>query len=147
MKNLQINKSLLNLTFCAVLILGSTFGVDAQKEVQNKLAKFLIVVETTDNDIRLTCREGCAWVELSFNSSINWNPQAVDQFGMTTLPRNQIKEDSLLSNFLFTIKRTKEGISFEGKEGTAWTKLSFGCPGGKCLQPIDQYGMTDPEKK
>ncbi len=131
----------------ALLILGTSFRLAAQEDVYIKVSKFFIIVETSGDEIKLTCNDGCAWNQLSFSSSIESDPQGVDQYGMTTLPRNLIKKDLFLSNFLFTIKRTNEGVSLEGKEGTAWTTLNYGCPGGKCFKPIDGWGTSDLKKE
>jgi hypothetical protein len=65
---------------------------------------------------------------------------------MTTLPTS-LKQDSLYSNFLFTIKRTPEGVSLEGKKGTIWPSLTFDCSGGNCFRSIDQWGVNDLKKK
>jgi hypothetical protein len=62
---------------------------------------------------------------------------------MSSLKRDKTVKDANFANFLFTIKKTKEGLSFEGIEGTAWKKLSFSCPKGVCHQYIDQRGMTE----
>lgn len=108
-----------------------------------KVAKFSILLEAAGDEITLTCNDGCAWKQLSFSSSINGDPQAVDQFGMTTIPRNALKEDPLISNFLFTIKRTQEGVTLEGKEGTFWPSLTFDYVGGKCVRLIDGWGVSE----
>jgi len=147
MKYQRIPQPLLTITLFALLILGTTARALAQGDVHVKVAKFSILVETTPGEIKLTCSEGCAWKQLSFSTSISGDPQAVDQFGMTTIPRNALKEDPLLSNFLFTIKRTKEGVTLEGKEGTIWPSLTFDCPNGQCKRPIDGWGMSDHRNK
>lgn len=137
----------LNITLFALLITGTSSSVIAQEDVYVKVAKFSILVETVGDEIKLTCNDGCAWKQLSFSSSVKNGPQAVDQNGMTTLPGNVPKKDSLTSNFLFTIKRTPEGVTLEGKEGTIWPSLTFDCPGGKCYRSIDGWGMADTKKK
>src|SRR5688572_13391080 len=111
MKNLKNHLTPLSISFYALLIFGTSSRVFAQEDVQVKVAKFSILVETSSDEIKLTCSDGCAWKELSFSSSIYSEPQAVDNFGMTTLPRKLSEKESSLSNFLFTIKRTQEGIS------------------------------------
>ena len=143
MKYFKNCPTLVIVTLYAILILGNSYRLIAQEDVYINVARFSIVIETSGDDIKLTCNEGCAWKELSFSSSIKGEPQGVDQYGMTTLPRNLIKKDLMLSNFLFTIKKTQEGISLEGKEGTAWPTLDFVCTGGKCFKPIDGWGVHD----
>lgn len=147
MKYSKNSQSLLNIALFALLILGTSSRALAQENVHVKVAKFSILVETVGDEIKLTCNDGCTWKQLSFSSSINGDPQAVDQFGWTTIPRNALKEDPLISNFLFTIKRTKEGVTLEGKEGTFWPSLTFDYVGGKCVRPIDGWGVTDQKGK
>ena len=147
MKHLNNFQTLWSITLYALLILGTSVRVVAQEDVYLNVSSFHILVETSGDEFKLTCNDGCAWKQLSFNSSINSDPQAVDQYGMTTLPRNPMKKESLFSNFLFTIKRSQKGVSLEGKEGTAWTALNFSCAEEKCFQPIDEWGMCDLKKK
>jgi hypothetical protein len=147
MNSLKYCQTLLSITLVALLITGTSTTLFAQEDVHAKVAKFSILVETSPDEIKLTCSEGCAWKQLSFSSTVKSDPQAVDQFGMTTIPRQLLKEDALLANFLFTIKRTPEGVTLEGKEGTIWPSLTFDCPGGQCNRKIDGWGMTDTRKK
>ena len=122
-------------------ILGTFNLAFSQDAIKAKPSKFLILIQTTKDGIKLTGEDGCAWKELTF--TINQDkPQAIDQFGMTTLNRDEAEKDKNLSDFLFTIKKTQEGISLEGKVGTAWTKLNFNCVDKSCYQYIDYNGMT-----
>ncbi len=143
----RISQPLLNITLYALLILGTATRAVAQEDVHVKVAKFSILLEAAGDEIKFTCSDGCAWKQLSFGTSVKGEPQAVDQFGMTTIPRNALKEDPMLSNFLFTIKRTKEGVTLEGKEGTFWPSLTFDYVGGKCVRPIDGWGVTESKKE
>jgi hypothetical protein len=147
MKYSKNSQTILNILLYALLLLGTSSRALAQEDVHVKVAKFSILVETVGDEIKLSCSEGCAWKQLSFSSSVKKDAQAVDQFGMTTIPRNALKEDPLIANFLFTIKRTKEGVTLEGKEGTIWPSLTFDCPGGKCKHPIDGWGMADQKRE
>ncbi|REL23930.1 hypothetical protein DYD21_20690 [Rhodohalobacter sp. SW132] len=124
------------------LIAGlSAFTNDSES---SELSDFLFVVNTTNDQILLNCKKGCAWTELSFSAKTNGNYQAVDQFGMTTTETSKIVEDSSdLSEFLFKIQKTNNGISLLGLEGSAWTELSFSCYAYNCGQAVDQYGMTN----
>jgi len=146
MKYPRNSQPLLTITLFALLIFGTSAKGVAQEDVHVKVAKFSILLEATDDEIKLTCSDGCAWKQLSFGTSVKGEPQAVDQFGMTTIPRNTLKEDPLISNFLFTIKRTKEGVTLEGKEGTIWPSLTFDYVGGKCVRLIDGWGVTETKK-
>lgn len=118
------------------LMIGAYHSVFSQTETTPELAKFLILVETTDDGIKLTGQQGCVFKILTFTLNAG-KSQAINQFGMTS------QEVSKVSNFLFTIKKTKDGLSFEGLKGTAFKKLSFSCPKANCHQAIDQSGMTE----
>ncbi len=147
MEYLKNCQPLLGIAFCALFILGTSARSDAQEDVYVKVARFSILVETSGDEIKLTCNDGCAWKQLIFNSSIKSDPQAIDQNGMTTIPLDPGKAGSLHPKFLFTIKRTQEGVSLVGKEGTMWPSLTFNCTEGNCLRSIDGWGVTDLKKK
>ena len=119
----------------------------AQEDVYIKVSKFSILVEVSFDEIKLTCHDGCVWKQLNYISSFTDDPKAIDQNGMTTLSENLDKKDSSLSKFLFTIKRTQEGVSLEGKAGTVWTSLTFDCAGGKCIRSINGWGMVDSKQE
>ena len=104
--------------------------------------KFRILVETTENGIKLTSEEGCAFKELSF-TLMEGQSQSIDQFGMNTEQRAEKNKDKNLADFLFSIIKTKEGISLFGIKGTSWKELSFSCPESGCKQLIDENGMAD----
>jgi len=115
----------------------------AAQEKMNELIDFKVIVEKTDDEIKLSSEEGCAWVDLSFSLN-NYQPQAVDEYGMTALKNVSELKDENLSDFLFTITTTKDGIALKGIEGTAWTKLNFTLANNE-KQAINQYGMTSLE--
>lgn len=121
-----------------VLFFGSELLAQQNKSTQ--LKDFKIVLETTENGIKMKSVEGSAWIDLKF--SINTDrPQAIDEYGMTELDKFSSEKDSNLADFLFTITKTENGIALKGIEGTAWTDLSFSLTrNGK--QVIDQFGMT-----
>lgn len=123
------------------LIIGASNVALSQTKIETPSSKFLILIETTNERLKLIGLEGAAWKELTFTLKQD-QPQAIDQYGMTSLNKNKPKEEKNLPDFLFIIKKTKEGISLEGKEGTAWLNLNFSCPQGKCYQYIDFNGMT-----
>ena len=134
-------KAFFKFSLIIAFIIGASNLVFSHGKIGTKTSKFLILVETTEDGVKLTSQEGCAWKELTFTLNIE-KPQAVDQFGMASLNQDKPTEDKSLANFLFTIKKTKDGISLDGKGGTAWTKLNFGCDKGKCYQYIDFNGMV-----
>lgn len=129
-----MKKITVRIALSVFLMIGAYNSVFSQTETTPELTKFLILVETTADGIKLTGQQGCIFKELTFTLKAG-NSQAIDQFGMTS------KEGSKGSSFLFTIKKTKDGLSFEGLKGTAFKKLSFSCPEGNCHQAIDQRGM------
>jgi hypothetical protein len=53
-------------------------------DIQLKKSNILIVVETTNNWVKFTWKEGGAWKELFFPLALN-NSQPINQNGMTTL--------------------------------------------------------------
>jgi|SRR5665647_173501 len=129
-----MKKITVRIALSVFLMIGAYNSVFSQTETTPELTKFLILVETTADGIKLTGQQGCIFKELTFTLKTG-NSQAIDQFGMTS------KEGSKGSSFLFTIKKTKDGLSFEGLKGTAFKKLSFSCPESNCHQAIDQQGM------
>lgn len=134
-------KSTFIVALLVILRIGASNAAFSQTKVETQSSKFLILVETTDDGLKLTGQQGCAWNELWFTVKQD-KPQAIDQYGMTALNKNKPTEDKDLANFLLIIKKTKEGVSLEGKKGTAWSNLNFSCPTGKCYQYIDFNGMT-----
>jgi hypothetical protein len=125
-----------------VLIFSGSLTTFAQTSETPRETPFLIQVETTEDGVKLTGVAGCAFINLAFTLRPG-RAQAVNQYGMTTIDEHISPSSEKLANFLFTISRTRDGLSFEGIQGTAWKKLSFSCPDTECRQLIDQNGMTD----
>ena len=123
-----------------ILSLFSCFLVQAQTNSKQDLSNFKIIIKNTDDGISMKSLNGSAWLDLSFNLK-NYVPQAIDEYGMTELGKVSDRKDTKLSNFLFTITKTQEGVNLKGIEGTAWTDLSFTLQQGN-KQAIDQFGMT-----
>lgn len=138
MKNLR-QKVFFGIALLMILMTGA-FSSAFSKSDKSEQAKFIILVEKTKDGIKLSGVQGCAFKELSFSLKEN-TPQAIDQFGMSSLKRDKPEKDSSLANFLFTIKKTMEGFSLEGLEGTTWKELSFSCS-GTCRQFIDETGVN-----
>lgn len=130
------------LNFLIVLfILAINFELSAQETQTSDLKKFKIVIEKTDNGVKMLSLQGSAWRDLTFNIK-NDQSQAIDEFGMTELDKNSTEKDLKLADFLFTITKTEKGIVLKGIEGTAWTDLSFSL-GNNERQAIDQLGMKN----
>jgi hypothetical protein len=139
--NYSKQKEFFRFSLIIAFITGASNAVFSQVKFETESSKFLILFEATEDGVKLTSQEGCAWKVLTFTLNQD-KPQAVDQYGMTSLNKDKPTEDKNLANFLFIVKKIKEGVSLEGKSGTAWTKLNFSCPKGKCSQYLDFYGMA-----
>ncbi|WP_196889464.1 hypothetical protein [Aureivirga sp. CE67] len=137
------SKSSFKKVFALVLFLLFMIGVklNAQKTVEiPSYKKFKISIEKTENGLKMKSLEGTAWIDLSFSLK-NDKPQAIDEFGMTSLKDTKPKESQDLANFKFTISKTDEGVTLKGLEGTAWKELSFSILDNE-KKIIDQNGMT-----
>ena len=134
-------KQLIQDVLIVVFVLTASSELLAQEKKSTDLKDFKVLVEKTDNGIKMICENGCAWKELTY--SINdYKPQAIDEYGMTELNKNSSNKDSNLTDFLFTLTKTEKGINLKGIEGTAWTDLSFSLSKNK-QQAIDQLGMIN----
>ena len=133
-------KKLISNTLIALFILTASSELVAQEKKSDDLKNFKVVVEKTDNGIKMQSVEGSAWIDLSFSIN-NDRPQAIDEYGMAELNKISSDKDSNLADFLFTITKTENGIVLKGIEGTAWTELKFSLADNK-KQAINQYGMT-----
>jgi len=133
-------KRLITKSLITAFVLTASSGLVAQEKKSNDIKSFKVVVEKTDDGIKMQSIDGSAWIDLAF--SINKDrPQAIDEYGMTDLNKVSSEKDSNLADFLFTITKTENGIVIKGIEGTAWTDLRFSlAENGK--QAIDQFGMT-----
>ncbi|QEC51918.1 hypothetical protein EDD80_11539 [Anseongella ginsenosidimutans] len=133
---------MINTLLTTVFLLITNSALFAQKEKSADLKDFKIVVEKTEDGIKMQSIEGSAWTNLSFSIKKD-QPQAIDEYGMTYLDNVSSDKNPRLADFLFTITKTDNGIALKGIEGTAWTSLSFSiAENGK--QAIDQYGMAKP---
>jgi len=133
-------KKLTTRSLITAFVLTVSSGLIAQEKKSNNLKSFKVVVEKTDDGIKMQSIDGSAWVDLAFSIK-NDRPQAIDEYGMTNLNKVSSEKDSNLAGFLFTITKTKNEIILKGIEGTAWTDLSFSLSvNGK--QAIDELGMT-----
>jgi hypothetical protein len=125
----------------ALFILVINSELFAQENHTIDLKDFKIVIEITDNGIKMQSLKGSAWLDLTFSIDDNQS-QAIDELGMTELDKKISDKDLKHADFLFTITKTKKGIVLRGLEGTAWTDLSFTLAKNK-KQAIDQFGMTN----
>lgn len=123
-------------------------GATTLTDPPDSLFSFLITVETTDTGVHLTCKEGCAWIELSFSfyermdEEIKYGAAIVDQRGVSGPVKDYEIIEGTNEDFLFEIRKTEEGVSLKGIKGMAWKELSFNC-NVFCPQDIDEMGMTE----
>ena len=139
MKTKLNSKKLFSALLLIILCLTTAHELTAQ-EKRVELKDFKIVVEKTDNGIKMKSTKGSAWIDLYFSLK-DYKPQAVDEYGMTKLNNASSKKDTNLADFLFTIIRTEKGIELRGIEGTAWKELKFSL-GDNQKQAFNQFGMT-----
>ena len=139
-KKLNFRGLIANLVIGAFILSVST-ELNAQEKKSTELDNFKIIVETNNNIIKLTSSEGTAWINLSFNKN-NYQPQAIDEYGMTTLDKVSSKKDSNLADFLFTITKTENIIILKGIEGTWWSELKFSLYENQ-KQAFNKAGMTE----
>jgi len=114
--------------------------VNANQATSKNLKDFKIVFEKSARGIQMRSLQGTAWIDLSFSLENN-KPQAINEYGMTTLQKGASSKDAALANFLFTITKTENGITLKGIEGTVWTGLSFSLTKNS-KQVVNQYGVT-----
>ena len=120
-----------------LLTLSTT--INAQKE-NDDFKNFKITIEKSGNEIIMKCSEGCLWENLTYENKEEY--QAINEFGMIEIKQDQSNTDKNLSNFLFTITKTDNGISLIGLKGTTWSDLSFSLRNSE-QQMFNQFGMTD----
>ncbi len=136
---LNFRKTNLILLIFAISLMGCS-SLKNTEQKSSELKDFKLIVEKTDNGIKMKSEKGSAWIDLAFSLN-NYQPQAVDEYGMTELKKVSENKDGNLADFLFTITKTENGIELKGIEGTAWTELKFSLAENK-QQAIDQFGMT-----
>ncbi|AUC79977.1 hypothetical protein CW736_11645 [Nonlabens sp. MB-3u-79] len=132
-------KELFSTILMTVVFMTVTSELNAQ-EKKAELKDFKILIEKTENGIKMKSTEGSAWIDLSFSLN-NYQTQMVDEYGMTELENVSENKDNNLADFLFTISKTENGVELKGIEGTAWTQLQFSLAKNK-KHVINQYGVT-----
>ncbi|PLX05214.1 MAG: hypothetical protein C0595_00430 [Marinilabiliales bacterium] len=135
---LNLSRTLANLLIITIIIVAYS-GLVAQTTTETDLKDFEIIIEKTTDGLKLECKKGSAWINLSFSLS-DKKEMAIDEYGMSDLNRVSANKNSKLADYLITIMKTDEGIKLKGVEGTAWTKLSFTLKNGE-RQAINQFGM------
>jgi len=124
----------------AVLVLTACAEGKSQEKKSKDVKPFKIVLQKTEDGIKMKSQAGSAWIDLAFAIPMK-HPQAIDEYGMTSLQSVSKDKDPKLADYLFTITKTEDAIVLKGMEGTAWTDLSFSL-GKNEQQVIDQLGMA-----
>jgi hypothetical protein len=114
--------------------------VNINKKKSTALKEFTIVMESTDDGIKMECPKGSTWTKLSFTLN-NDDSQAVDEYGMAELDNLSTEKGANLADYLFVVTKTKNKIILKGIEGTNWNVLSFDIPKNKKMA-FDQDGVT-----
>lgn len=131
---------LLTTTFIALFVMTVSSELIAEEKNSTDLKEFKITIEKTDNGLKMQSDKGSAWIDLSISLRNN-KLQAIDEYGMTQLGKVATNKNPKLADYLFTITKTKDGVTLTGIEGTAWKELSFSLQKNR-RQVIDQFGMT-----
>ena len=118
-------------------------SVTTAQEKNDALSSFLISIQSNNNTVKLTCKEGFAWKELTYNIEDEKPTQGIDALGMTDDIKNQSKLTPELADFYFTIEKTENGLSLRSDRGTAWTDLSFNFAKENDEKTIDESGMKE----
>tara|TARA_R110001632_G_scaffold107700_6_gene217419 strand:+ start:3171 stop:3596 length:426 start_codon:yes stop_codon:yes gene_type:complete len=120
------------------LYLGSSFT--NQKKRSTESSTFVISIKTNGNEIIMKSEKGCAWKELTYTLIQGDKIKVVDEYGVSALNNVSENKDASLTDFLFKIEKTKQGLKLKGIEGTAWVELSFSLAENR-FQRIDNLGM------
>ena len=106
--------------------------------------EFLLLFENTENGVKISSNEGCAFKELTLTLK-EGEIQEIDQWGMRH-SNDKVCKDANLAKFRITVKKVENGLVLSGIEGTTWEKLYLNLPINGS-QWIDQNGMRSLEEK
>jgi len=140
MKSVKNLKTRLISMAIAALVLTACVEGKSQEKKSKDVKPFKIVLQKTEDGIKMKSQAGSAWIDLAFAVATE-HPQAIDEYGMTKLNNVSADKNPKLADYLFTITKTEDAIVLKGMEGTAWTDLSFSL-GKNEQQVIDQLGMV-----
>ena len=124
-----------------ILIIGASKETFSQVDTTHQPTKFSILVESTGDGIKLICKEGCAWKELTLLIN-DGDKIIIDEYGMATEEISKPKKERKWPNFQFIVRNNKYEIGFEGLRGTSWKRLKFNCDRIPCWQQLDQAGIS-----
>lgn len=136
-------KKLASNLLTVVFVLITSSNLIAQENKPSDLQGFKIIIEKTEDGIKMQCIEGCEWLGLTFDLN-NERPRSIDQNGVSEMEESFSEKVIYSATFLFTLNKTEGGIALKGIEGTEWIDLSFSIADNE-KQAIDQFGMTSLE--
>ncbi len=133
-------KNLFSTCAIAVFFLLPCCTLFSHAKSSDETKDFLIVIEKSNNGIKMQGIKGCSWHELAFtvNDEV---PQNINQFGMASFNKTESSNDKELADFLFTITKNNNGIALKGIKGTAWSELTFTLR-DNTKQSINRSGMV-----
>ena len=137
----ELNMKKLFLILVAVICFGKF--VNAQTESASKASNFLLLIENTNDGIKLTSKKGCAFKELSLTLK-KGESREINQFGVRgEKAKVRLDDETNFASFRFKITKKNDGtgleVALEGIEGTTWKELSFSIP--KSGKLIDENGI------
>lgn len=106
----------------------------------DELPKLNILVERTADGLKLSSKQGTAWLKTSFSLEVG-KSQAINQYGMAEVEKEYRPKDEKLADFLFVITRTEKGFSYKGLRGTAWKTLAYESSSEGCRHLISEEGV------
>jgi len=131
----------LKLVFTLVLLLSLNLQSNAQENKRRPIYEhFKIKVTLIGDTVKLSCKEGCAWQELSFSKPYALRGQAINQYGMTKVGNlNLLKKDDEFADFLLTINHQGDQLIIKGNKGVHWENLILPCVNG-CEEFVSERG-------
>ena len=122
MKNLTLIRT--KIILCLCFIASVTGFINAQTPTQNLSPA--ITFKTENGELKLTCKEGCAWKELSFTIP-SGQKQLVTEYGMSSGAEADARpHNPSLSKFTFSVIKNKRGkVTVKNIEGMSFKKIKF----------------------
>lgn len=95
---------------------------------------FFVTIEKVDNTLRLQCKDGCKWADISLENPNE--PYIINDFGFSE--GKTITTDK----FTFKVTHNTDGISLQGLQGTTWNTLNFTLKDNE-TKAINKFGFAD----
>jgi len=127
----------------AVSLLGFVAAVGSSKTVVRPApaaeAAFGMTVTGTPTGWVARCDSGCRWTTLSFRCRTATTTCAATVDANGVFASDALRPEP--SAFAFRLTRVGTGFTAEGKQGTAWSSLSWYCRSATCGGRIDALGV------